>query len=105
MKYTLNKRNIDTVCKEAYAFLVRRKTNSKDLILTKLSIEEVLLTYLSAFGSDVQFSVDYGGGLTKSKIRLTVPGTSLVPFASKEAASDEELLLSNMLSRMGQYPR
>lgn len=105
MKYTLNERNIDTVCTEASAFLVRRKTNSKDLILTKLSIEEVLLTYLSAFGSDVQFSVDYGGGLTKSKIRLTVPGPSLDPFASKEAVSDEELLLSNVLSRMGQYPR
>ena len=30
MKYTLNERNIDAVCKEAYAFLVRRKTNPKD---------------------------------------------------------------------------
>ena len=31
MKHTLNERNIDTVCTEASAFLVRRKTNSKDL--------------------------------------------------------------------------
>ena len=94
MKYTLNERNIDTVCTEASAFLVRRKTNSKDLILTKLSIEEVLLTYLSAFGSDVQFSVDYGEGLTKSKIRLTVPGPSLDPFASKEAAEQAAAMIS-----------
>ncbi len=105
MKYTLNERNIDAVCKEAYAFLVRRKTNPKDLIHTKLSIEEVLLTYLSALGNDVAFFVDYGGGLTKNRIRLTVPGPSLDPFASTEAASDEDLFLSNVLSRMGQRPK
>ena len=105
MKYTLNERNIDAVCKEAYAFLVRRKTNPKDLIHTKLSIEEVLLTYLSAFGSDVAFSVDYGKGLTKNRIRLTVPGLSLDPFASTEASTDEDLFLSNVLSRMGQHPK
>lgn len=105
MKYKLNESNIDAVCKEAHVFLVRRKTNPKDLIHTKLSIEEVLLTYLSAFGSDVEFSVDYGEGLTKNKIRLTVPGASLDPFVPTEAAPDDELFLSNVLSRMGQHPK
>ncbi len=103
MKYKLNERNIDTVCKEANAYLVSRKTNPKDLVHTKLSMEEVLLTYLDAFGNEAEFSVDYGGGLTKNKIRLTVPGASLDPFASTEADSDDELFMSNVLSRMGQY--
>ena len=61
MKYKLNERNIDAVCMEANAFLVKRKTNPKELVLAKLSMEEVLLTYLEAFGSDAEFSVDYGG--------------------------------------------
>ena len=56
MKYKLNERNIDTVCKEANAYLVSRKTNPKDLVHTKLLMEEVLLTYLDAFGNDADFS-------------------------------------------------
>ncbi len=103
MKYKLNERNIDAVSKEASAYLVKRKTEPKALTHTKLSIEEVLLDYLDAFGSDAEFTVDYGGGLFRNRIRLTVPGKALDPFASTEADSDDELFLSNVLSRMGQY--
>lgn len=105
MKYKLNELNIDAVSKEVNAYLVRRKTEDKDRVHTKLSVEEVLLDYMSAFGSDAEFTVDYGGGLSKSKIRLTVPGAALDPFASAEAASEDEQLLANVLSRMGQRPK
>lgn len=90
MKYKLNEMNIDAVSKEVNAYLVRRKTEDKDRVHTKLSVEEVLLDYMSAFGSDAEFTVDYGGGLSKSKIRLTVPGVPLDPFALTEAASEDE---------------
>ena len=94
MKYKLNEGNIDIVSKEADAYLVKRKTEKKDRIHTKLSIEEVLLFYMSAFGSDAEFTVDYGGGLSKSKIRLTVPGAAADPFVSNETDSDEERYLA-----------
>ena len=105
MKYQLNERNIDAVCKEAYAYLLRRKTERKALIHTKLSMEEVLLDYMIAFGGDVEFSVDYGGGLSKNRIRLTVPGQPLDPFDAAGTESDEELFLANALTRMGQRPK
>lgn len=105
MKYKLNEMNIDAVSKEANAFLIKRKTEDRGRVHTKLSIEEVLLDYMSGFGSDAEFAVEYGGGLSKSKIRLTVPGAPLDPFASTEAASEDELLLANVLSRIGQRPK
>jgi len=52
MKYKLNEFNIDAVCQEADAFLKKGKTESKDRIHTRLSIEEVLLNYMSAFGRE-----------------------------------------------------
>lgn len=76
MKYKLNEQNIDAVSKEVNAYLIKKKTQDKDRVHTKLSIEEALLEYMSAFGSDAEFNVDYGGVLSKSKIRLTVPGHS-----------------------------
>ena len=105
MKYRLDECSINAACENANSFLEKRRSNPKDLILAKLSMEEVLLTYLQAFGSDVEFSVDYGGSLTKSWIRLTVPGPSLDPFASTEAASDDEFFLSNALTRMDRRPK
>ena len=105
MKYKLNEINIDAVCQEADAFLKKRKTESKDRIHTRLSIEEVLLNYMSAFGRDAEFTVDYGGGISKNKIRLTVPGNPVDPFSLTENASDEEQGLANILLRIGQRPR
>ena len=102
MKYKLNEANIDAVCKEANAFLTKRNTEPRDRTHTKLSIEEVLLDYMDIFGSDAEFTVDYGGGLSKSRIRLTVPGKPVDPFSLNESASEDENLLADVLSRMGQ---
>lgn len=105
MKYRLNETNIDAVCKEADAFLKKRNTEPRDRIQTKLSIEDVLLYYRSAFGSDAEFTVDYGGGFFKSKIRLTVPGNPADPFNLTATASEDDQLLANVLSRIGQRPK
>ena len=104
MKYKLNEINIDAVCQEADAFL-KKKTESKDRIHTRLSIEEVLLNYMSVFGRDAEFTMDYGGGISKNKIRLMVSGNPIDPFNLTENASDEEQGLANILSRIGQRPK
>ena len=105
MKYKLNESNIDAVCKEADAFLIRSRTEPKDRTHTRLSIEEVLLDYMDAFGSDVEFSVDYSGGIFKSRVRLSVPGEPADPFSIRAADPEDEQLLANVLSRMGQRPK
>ena len=43
MKHKLDECNIDAVCKEADAFLARKKTEPKDRIHTKLSREKARL--------------------------------------------------------------
>ena len=64
-----------------------------------------MLNYISAFGRDAEFTVDYGGGISKNKIRLTVPGNPVDPFSLTENASDEEQGLANILLRIGQRPK
>ena len=105
MKYKLNEANIDAVSKEVNAFLIKRNTEPRDRTHAKLSIEEVLLDYMDIFGSDAEFTVDYAGGLSKNRIRLTVPGKPVDPFTLNETDSDDEQLLANVLSRMGQRPK
>ena len=48
MKYKLNEINIDAACKEVDAYLIKKKTKSKERIQTTLSVEEILL---QLFGS------------------------------------------------------
>ena len=87
MNYKLNEISIDAACEAADEFLVSKKTNSRDRIRTKLSIEEVLLNYMSIFGTDAEFSMDFGDGFSKNRIRLTVPGRSVDPFNPTGTAS------------------
>ena len=105
MKYKLNEINIDAACKEVDAYLIKKKTKSKVRIQTTLSVEEILLNYLDLFGKDAEFTLDFGGGLSKAKIRLTVPGEMVNPFRSSGDTSDEEQFLTNLLTRMGQRPK
>ena len=44
------------------------------------SLEETLLNYMSVFGTDAEFAIDFGLGFSKYKIRLSVPGESVDPF-------------------------
>ncbi len=105
MKYKFNEINIDAACAETDAFLERKKTVSKERIRTKFSMEEILLHYMSIFGNDAEFAVDYSGGLSKNKVRLTVPGESCDPFSKTGTESDEDMFMANMLTRMGQLPK
>lgn len=105
MGYKLNEFNIDAVCTEADGFLVKSSTEPKERTRTRLLIEEALLNYMSVFGSDIEFSVDYARGLSKNKIRLIVPGNPVDPFNLPNNASVDDQLLANVLSRMGQRPK
>ena len=80
MRYKLNETDINAACEAADAYLVKKKVQSKDRIHTKLSIEEILLNYKGIIGTDAGFAMDFGGGISKNRIRLTVLGSSADPF-------------------------
>lgn len=101
----LNEINIDAACNEADAYLESKKAERSERLRTRLALEEILLQYKSAFGSDAEFTVDYSGGIAKCRIRLTVPGEQLDPLASSDDGSDEEQFMRNALTRMGQLPK
>ena len=105
MNYKLNEISIDAACEAADEFLVSKKTSSRDRIRTKLSIEEILLNYKGIIGTDAGFAMDFGGGISKNRIRLTVPGSSADPFNLTGTVSDEDQIMVNALTRMGQHPR
>jgi Na+/H+-dicarboxylate symporter len=105
MRYKLDASNIDAVSKEVNAYLAQRNTEDKDRVHTKLSVEEVLLDYMGTFGSDAEFTLEYDGGLSRSRIRLMVPGEPLDPFALTETNSEDGLYLASVLSAMGQRPK
>ena len=101
----LDEINIASACEEADAYLEKRKTEPGERIRTKLSLEEILLKYQSVFGRDAGFTVEFSGGLAKSRIRLTVPGEQYDPLESSEADPDEEQFMRGVLTRMGRLPK
>ena len=103
MRLKLTEANINRTCEEAEQFLRGRNTVSKDRIRTTLSLEETLLKYKNKFGSDADYVADFGGGLGRNRIRLSVPGEALDPFAADD--SDEERFMYGMLVRMGKLPK
>lgn len=105
MKYKLNEVNIDVACEQVDSYFVKKKMDPKDRIRTKFSIEEILLNYMSKFGNDREFTVDFGGGLSRNKIRLTVPGEAVNPFNQTGSVLDEDQFMMDVLIRMGQLPK
>ena len=80
MKLKLTDANINMTCGEAEAFLTKRNTDSKERIRTIFSLEETLLKYKNAFGSDSEFFADFGSGFRRNLIRLSVPGGMTASF-------------------------
>lgn len=100
MKAALTNENIAKACEEVNSYFSNRKIESKDLLYIVFSVEETLLKYQKAFGSEAEFKLDING----LKIRVTVPGNPVYPFTSPEDRSDEDIFMQMALDRMGQRP-
>lgn len=105
MKYTLTNENIGKACEEAGAFLENSGADAKDKIRIAMNMEEVLLSYQKVLGEGASFIVDEGGYFGSKKIRLTVPGDRVDPFAASEHSSDEDDVMRSAMTRMGKMPR
>ncbi len=84
-------------------FLKSKGVESREIIRTMLSIEEVLLRYQKHFGSDAQFTLDLAKRFGHIKIRITVPGETYDPLNSASQA-DEDAYLQRAMVQMGQIP-
>ena len=85
--YKLEPKSIDLVSDDAQSFLAGLKVPKKNILETRLSIEEILLDLMEKFGSDKEFSYIKNNFLGKPYITLTVQGE---PFNPLEKEGDDE---------------
>ena len=99
----LTRDEIAQVCEQADAFMQDNGVDSKARILLRIQLEEVLLRFLEKLGSETEFSLRMGKRFGSVKLRLSVSGAMLDPFADSESA-DEEDYLRRVLVSLGQLP-
>lgn len=99
----LTREEISLACEQADAFMRDNGVDSKARIRIRIQLEEALLCFMEKLGSETEFSLRMGKRFGSIKLRLSVPGAMLDPFAEYESA-DEEDYLRKILTRMGQLP-
>ncbi len=100
-KYTFDNENIDNAVSEVVDFLKKSKINDKDILRTRLTLEEILLDYADRFGTAAEFSIKCVTRFKRPRVELSVAGDAVDPF---EKDDDENGILHRMLSNMGIAP-
>ncbi len=85
--FRLEPASIDIVSEDASAFLRSLKVQRKNIIETRLTIEDMLLDYMEHFGSDAEFTYIRNNFLGKPYITITVEGD---PFNPLEKDDNDE---------------
>ena len=101
-RYTFDSSCIDLVSERVESFLNQEKVISKDILRTKLMVEEALLNYRERLGEDASFSLACIKRFGRIRIELIVAGDSLDPF-SPDASVDNDIL-RGVLSGAGIIP-
>ena len=100
--FTFNSSCIDLASKKIEEFLKCEKVTSKDIIRTKLMVEEALLRYRDVVGEEAGFRLECLKRFGRLRIELRVACDSLDPFAS-DTSSDNDIL-RGVLSGAGIIP-
>ena len=105
MAYELTNEHIAAACAEVRQFLDSKSISSKERLRIVMGVEEVLLIYQNAFGSEASFHLETGGSFGSKKIRVSVQGEKTDPFETDEYSSEEDAVMRSALVRMGKMPR
>ena len=109
----LTKNQIAQACEKTELFLKKKKKKKKENIRLTINLEEVLIRYQKTLGSETPFFLQLAKQMGKVRIRLSIPGPMVDPFAnnhnSNQEAEDEETendndYLKKALLRMGELP-
>lgn len=85
--YNLTPQAVDTVSEDVSAFLTELKVPKKNILETRLSVEEILLGFMDEFGAEKEFTYIKNDFLGKPYITISVNGT---PFNPLEKEGDDE---------------
>ena len=101
-KYILNYKSIDAVSDLVTEFLSGEGVCAKEVLRTRLSVEEILLKYLNCFGEDKPFEVVMAKRFKTLRIELQIAGESIDPFTGD--GDDGSAILGSLLSNYGLAP-
>lgn len=88
----LTRDEISQACEQADTFLRDKGVDSKARIRLRLQLEETLLRFLEKLGIEADFSLRMGKRFGSVKLRLSVSGAMLDPFADSESTDEEDYL-------------
>ena len=83
--YGLNAAAVDEVSEDFQAFLIQLGAKKKNIILSRLTVEEVLLDFIDRFGEDGKFTYTKSKFLGKPYISLRVEGEQFNPLEKGNA--------------------
>ncbi len=99
--YQLNAESVDAVSQHVCNFLEQIGTERKNILRLRLTIENMLLTWMAHFGSDAEFSLSTGSHYGKPYINLTIEGDEFNPI---EQNDDFSKVSSYLFAGLGLYP-
>lgn len=108
VQYPLTNASIDEISEQVVLFLTDLKTEPKNLLRIRLSVEELLLDWQDRFSSEALCRVKLGKQFGRPFIQLEVKGEPFDPFSqdTEDYGSYRARLLANMgLSPLYSYER
>ncbi len=100
--YTLTNHDIDVACHEVETFCERANGEKRDILRTRLAVEEILLKYQEAFGTKGTFRFQCRKRINRLYAGFSIPGERNDVVHSD--SSEESAVLKGILSGMGEIP-
>ncbi len=82
--YKLTPQSVDAVSEEIEGFLVGLKAKKRNILETRISVEEILLALMEIYGSEKEFTFTKSGLWGKPCISLSYEGTSFNPLEKND---------------------
>lgn len=101
-KRELGNESIAQVCKDVEAALGECGVAQRDILQTRLMVEETLLKYQEVFGAGAVFTQKCTRRLNRIRLELSLPGERFDPFDTGEEGQGE--VLRGLLANIGAAP-
>ena len=96
----LTNTDIDRISEQVTDFLTKDGSDTRNIMRTRLMIEEVLINYQMEFGEDTALTLKRTYQLFRDTLALTIEGRSYDPFS----ATEEQEILHRLLADIGIAP-
>ena len=100
--YTLTNHDIDAACHEVETFCERANGEKRDILRTRLAVEEILLRYQESFGTKGTFQFQCRKRINRLYASFSIPGERNDVVHTD--GGEESAILKGVLSGMGEIP-